>query len=88
MAGESIQYIIIDQSGKKNPDKAKPLSLYSLEDGYDIDKYSEFALKAVETLLEPFGYTEEVLMRDLGLLKEKPRKKSDKVENLELEFGI
>ena len=67
MAGEAIQYIIVDQTGKKNPDKAKPLSLYSLEDGYDIEKYSEFAIKAVETLFEPFGYTEEVLKREFGL---------------------
>ena len=88
MAGESIQYIIIDQSGKKNPDKAKPLSLYSLDDGYDIEKYSEFLLKAVETLLEPFGYTEEKLQHEFGLLKEKPKKKIHKVENLEFDFGI
>ena len=88
MAGESIQYIIVDQSGKKNPDKAKPLSLYSLDDGYDIEKYSEFVLKAVETLLEPFGYTEEKLQHEFGLLKEKPKKKIHKVENLEFDFGI
>jgi DNA polymerase II len=88
MAGESIQYIIIDQSGKKNPDKAKPLSLYSLEDGYDIEKYSEFLIKAVETLFEPFGYTEETLQREFGLFKEKPKKKTKKVENFEFDFGI
>ena len=35
--GEMVEYIILDASGKKNPEKAKPLALYSLEDGYDIE---------------------------------------------------
>ncbi|MDP2207287.1 MAG: DNA polymerase domain-containing protein [Bacteroidota bacterium] len=55
-AGERIEYILIDQSGKRKPEKAKPISLYAFEDGYDIEKYTELALKAVETLLLPFGY--------------------------------
>ena len=60
-AGESIEFIIIDQSGKKKPEKAKPLALYAFEDGYDIDKYTELTLKAAESLLSPFGYTLERL---------------------------
>ena len=55
-AGESIEFIILDQSGKKKPEKAKPLALYAFEDGYDIEQYTELALRAVETLLLPFGY--------------------------------
>ena len=62
-AGEMIEFIILDQSGKKKPEKAKPLALYAFEDGYDIEQYTEFALKAAETLLFPFGY-------DLTALKE------------------
>ncbi len=54
--GEMVEYIIVDASGKKKPEKAKPVALYAFEDGYDIDKYTELALKAVETLLLPFGY--------------------------------
>lgn len=60
-AGESIEFIIIDQSGKKKPEKAKPLALYAFEDGYDIEKYMELLLKAAETLLFPFGYDFERL---------------------------
>ncbi len=60
-AGERIEYILIDQSGKRKPEKAKPLSLYAFEDGYDIEKYTELALKAAETLLLPFGYDVERL---------------------------
>jgi DNA polymerase elongation subunit (family B) len=56
-AGEMIEYVILDSTGKKKPEKAKPLALYSFDDGYDIDKYTEMALKAVETLLLPFGYS-------------------------------
>ncbi|MFH2004410.1 MAG: DNA polymerase domain-containing protein, partial [Bacteroidota bacterium] len=63
-AGERIEYIIIDQSGKRKPEKAKPLALYAFEDGYDIEKYTELALKAVETLLLPFGYDVERLKEE------------------------
>ena len=60
-AGEMIEFIILDQSGKKKPEKAKPIALYAFEDGYDIEQYTEFALKAVETILLPFGYDVERL---------------------------
>ena len=66
-AGESIEFIILDQSGKKRPEKAKPLALYAFEDGYDIEQYTEFTLKAAETLLFPFGYDVQTLKDELGL---------------------
>jgi DNA polymerase II len=59
--GESIEYIIVDASGKRNPEKAKAMALYSLDDGYDIEKYTDMALTAVETLLFPFGYNADKL---------------------------
>ncbi len=62
-AGERIEYILIDQSGKRKPEKAKPLSLYAFEDGYDIEKYTELALKAAETLLLPFGWDVNKLIK-------------------------
>src|SRR5262249_11421697 len=43
-AGERIEYIIVDASGRKQPAKAKPLSLYAFEDGYDIEEYTKLAL--------------------------------------------
>ena len=67
-AGESIEFIILDQSGKKKPEKAKPLALYAFEDGYDIEQYTELVLKAAETLLFPFGYDVETLKDVFGLL--------------------
>lgn len=73
-AGESIEFIILDQSGKKKPEKAKPLALYAFEDGYDIEQYTEFALKAAETLLVPFGYDVQTLKDELGLTPPAPKK--------------
>jgi DNA polymerase elongation subunit (family B) len=67
-AGESIEFIILDQSGKKKPEKAKPLALYAFEDGYDIEQYTELTLKAAETLLLPLGYDLEALKEEFGLV--------------------
>ncbi len=77
-AGESIEFIILDQSGKKKPEKAKPLALYALEDGYDIEKYTELTLKAIETLLSPFGYDVERLRECFGITA----KRNGKAERL------
>lgn len=56
--GESIEYIIVDASGRKKPKKAVPLALYSFDDGYDIERYTDLALKAVETLFFPLPHDE------------------------------
>jgi DNA polymerase-2 len=60
-AGEMAEYIVVDASGKKRPEKARPLALYAFEDGYDPDFYTKLTLKAVETLLSPAGYSLERL---------------------------
>lgn len=73
-AGESVEFIIIDQSGKKRPEKAKPLALYAFEDGYDIEQYTELTLKAIETLLLPLGYDLEKLKEYYGVSMPKRRK--------------
>ncbi len=59
--GEMIEFIIVDQTGKRDAQKAKSLLTYQHWDGYDIEKYTELLLKAVETLLSPFGYDLEKL---------------------------
>ena len=76
--GESIEYIIVDASGKRAPEKAKPVVLYSLEDGYDIEKYTELALKAVETLVFPFGYGVERLTEVWRIIKPGGRRRAKK----------
>jgi DNA polymerase-2 len=78
--GEMIEYIILDHTGRKSafgekPEKAKPLALYDLADGYDAEKYTEITLKAIETLLQPFGYDVEKLKEVYGVQKPKRRVK-------------
>jgi DNA polymerase-2 len=75
-AGEMIEFIIIDQSGKRKPEKAKPLALYAFEDGYDIEQYTELTLRAAETMLQPFGYSKEKLKEVFGIAE--PGKRSRK----------
>ena len=72
--GEMVEYIIVDASGKKKPAKALPVPLYESSEGYDIETYTDMALKAVETLLLPFGYDVEKLREVFGcsLKKKKP----------------
>jgi DNA polymerase-2 len=83
-AGESIEFIIIDQSGKKKPEKAKPIALYAFEDGYDIEQYTELALRAVETLLLPFGYDVERLKANFDINEPKRKRLSARPKNQEL----
>ncbi|MBI4417698.1 MAG: hypothetical protein HY563_02900, partial [Ignavibacteriales bacterium] len=85
--GESIEFIILDQSGKRKPEKAKPLALYAFEDGYDIEQYTELTLRAAETMLLPFGYSKEKLKECLGITEPgKRKKKSATIVQKELEF--
>jgi DNA polymerase-2 len=83
-AGESIEFIIVDQSGKRTPDKAKPLALYAFEDGYDIAQYTTLALRAAETLLLPFGYDMDRLKAEFGLLSARRSRRRPQPETAEL----
>jgi DNA polymerase-2 len=69
-AGERIEYILV--GGEK--EKARPLALYAFEDGYDIEKYTELVLKAVETILLPWGYDYEKLRRWYRIEGKHPRR--------------
>ena len=75
--GEAIDFIIIDAKGKHSREKAKPTSLYALEDGYDIERYSEFVLDAIDTLLQPLGYGYDKL-KEMFLPKGKGLRSSEK----------
>lgn len=59
--GESVEYVLLDATGRKNPQKAVPIALYALDDGYDIVRYTAMAVDAVETLLRPWGWEGEKL---------------------------
>ena len=90
-AGESIEYIIIDASGKKQPHKAKPVSLYAFEDGYDIEKYCDMVLDAASTLHSAFGRTKEALSLELLPERKRPRPRAARVvpeESITLELFV
>lgn len=80
--GESIEYILVDASGKKKPQKAIPLALYSFDEGYDIGKYTGMALKAVETLLQPFGWDVEGLRKKMVSEDDKRNKQTSEVNTV------
>jgi DNA polymerase elongation subunit (family B) len=70
--GESIEFIITDQSGKHDPDKAKAVFMYKPEDGYDAGQYTKLLLDTASTLLQPFGWTRERLEEEIvGMKKRK-----------------
>jgi len=77
--GETAEYIIIDHTGKKNPVKAKPFILHQPEDGYDVEKYAELALKSIGVLLEPLGYTYEMIQETSGEIKKKRKMRNPSV---------
>jgi DNA polymerase II len=83
-AGEVIEYVIVDQTGKQNPQKAKSLLTYQHEDGYDIEKYTELLLKAIETILSPFGYDLEELKKYYNVGKIKSRISRKAIETTSL----
>lgn len=56
MPGETAEFIIIDSTGKKYPQKVKPFLFYKPEDGYDTIKYTDLTIKSIEILLSPLGY--------------------------------
>jgi DNA polymerase elongation subunit (family B) len=74
--GESIEFIITDQSGKHDPDKAKAVFMYKPEDGYDIEQYTKLLLDTASTLLQPFGWTRERLEEEtVGMKKRETMRK-------------
>ncbi len=53
--GESIQYIITEEHADAVCDRARAFVHYRGREPYDVDKYTELLLRAVETVLTPLG---------------------------------
>lgn len=53
--GESIQYIITDAQARDPADRAHAFEFYSPSQGYDVEKYTDLLLRAMETILQPAG---------------------------------
>jgi DNA polymerase elongation subunit (family B) len=70
-AGQTIHYIITDH---KSRNYQKRVIIPELSEGntqYDREKYYEYLLRAAESMLLPFGYTEERLD---GIMRKKTQK--------------
>jgi len=67
MPGETAEFIIIDSTGKKYPQKVKPFLFYKPEDGYDVTKYTELAIRSIEVLLSPLGYDYNWIAKQLNI---------------------
>ena len=53
--GESIQYIITEEHADAVCDRVRAYAPYRGCEPYDVNKYTELLLRAVETVLTPFG---------------------------------
>lgn len=68
-AGQRIQYVISDDSGKSFRRRVVAAQLVDDSTRYDVEKYLKFLIEAAGTVLTPFGYNEERI-KNLILNKE------------------
>jgi DNA polymerase elongation subunit (family B) len=61
LPGQSIQYIITDHKSRSYQERVIIPELADEDTQYDRMKYYEYLLRAAESMLLPFGYTEERL---------------------------
>ncbi len=59
--GQCVSYIITDHRSKSHQKRVIIPELADGNTGYDSAKYCEYLLRAAESILLPFGYTEERL---------------------------
>ena len=60
-AGQSVRYIITDHRSKNYKKRVAIPELAHRDTRYDCAKYCEYLFRAAESILLPFGYTEERL---------------------------
>jgi DNA polymerase-2 len=63
--GEAVQYIITDADARVPQDRVRPYGLRGDDWHYDVDAYATLVLRAAATVLEPFGYPEQRLRREV-----------------------
>ncbi|MBI4671788.1 MAG: hypothetical protein HY741_08995 [Chloroflexi bacterium] len=59
--GESVKYVIMNYDAHCAADRAHAWELCNGATGYDVARYTELLLRAVETILTPFGMNAEML---------------------------
>jgi DNA polymerase elongation subunit (family B) len=71
MAGQTVRYIITDHKSRSYQKRVIIPELADESTQYDRAKYYEHLLRAAESILLPFGYTEERLD---GIMRKKMQK--------------
>lgn len=61
--GQWVGYVVTDHRSKDARRKARPVELWQPGDGYDAAFYVRQLVRAAESLLLPFGWTEDRLLR-------------------------
>lgn len=61
LPGQTIRYIITDHKSRSWHKRVMIPELADKNTQYDMAKYYEYLLRAAESMLLPFGYTEERL---------------------------
>jgi DNA polymerase I len=70
--GQSVEYLIIDSESKRSWERVRAAPFLSGDEGYDAERYVEFALRGAAELLSPFGWSFEGLRdRDAGARSQK-----------------
>jgi DNA polymerase-2 len=59
--GEPVQFIVTDHDAKLPDDRVRPYALLGTDWSYDAEAYADLLLRAAETVLELFGYTQDRL---------------------------
>jgi DNA polymerase-2 len=70
--GEAIQYIITKAKSRQPNDRAQALELFDPMAGYDVEKYSELLLRAMETILQPAGLDRSQIERRVNHAEAEP----------------
>jgi DNA polymerase-2 len=60
-AGESIRYVVTDYKAAVPSDRARSTEFLDGSWGYDVERYTEIFLRAVETILTPLGVNVKML---------------------------
>ncbi|MDQ7819895.1 MAG: DNA polymerase domain-containing protein [Armatimonadota bacterium] len=63
--GEPVQYILVDAGARVPRDRVRPYGLRGDDWHYDREAYATLLLRAAATVLEPFGYGEDRLRREV-----------------------
>jgi len=79
-AGQRIRYVIVEQKAKVSNDRARALEHHDGSLGYDVERYGELLLRAVEAILIPIGIREDMLQRWIAKELPLPHKQAPLLE--------